>query len=126
MNTMHTQYRARIEGQKGWQYYSLYQILHHIGITPLLTDWCRGTGIKGIDGIPIFEDDIVITMAGYTEYSRGRVIFGSFGAEIYTVTGWFVIDIGGKQVSEAGLTDQYRRIGDIHHNPELMLATQKP
>ena len=43
-------------------------------------------------------------------FEQGFVTFGMFNAEIYEVYGLFVADKNGKQVSEAGLNDDFESI----------------
>jgi len=47
---------------------------------------------------------------GDSIFEQGFVTFGLFGAEIYEVYGLFVADKNGKQVSEAGLTDDFEPV----------------
>lgn len=68
--------------------------------------------------------DEVCLFIGQKGLHRGFVYFGEFDAEIFTCYGLYVGDINGKQVSEAGLTDEYTIISNKQTQQELYTKEQ--
>ena len=75
------------------------------------------TGMLDINGNKIFEGDIMKTAIGGITQHTGVVKFsdGSFGLRCEDNNGYFLCFVAGS----------YTIIGNIHDNPELMIATVK-